>query len=135
MSFNKRYITKSTVIFELSNGRSLSRLLNADALIMDDWSSKFFKYYDNDIVYLSDRRKLIDDTKFSSNLSDTKLHENFTKLKNLSNVLENIYLDPNWVDVLITFEILGSEDIPKSSIGKYEKLRTICIDKIEKHFE
>lgn len=134
MGFNKRYISKESVIIQLSNGNSLSKLLKADALIMDDWSSKFFKEYRNDVVYRSDRQRLIEDTRFSSNHATTYKHENFTKLKNLSNILENLYLEPSWVDILLTFEILGADDVPKSASGRYEKLRTVCIDKIEKHF-
>lgn len=134
MGFNKRYISKETVIYELSNGRSPESLLKADALIMDDWSSNFFKDYKNDSIYRSDRNKLSDDTKFSSNHATTYKHDNFNKLKKLPNILENLYLDPQWVDILLTFDILGGDGVPKSAHGKYEKLRTICIDKIEKHF-
>lgn len=134
MGFNKRYISKETVISRLSNGENLSTLLKADALIMDDWSSKFFKEYKNDPMYVTNRQRLIDDNLFSSSHDTTYKHENFTKLKNLSNILENLYLDPNWVDILLTFEILGGEGVPRSAAGRYEKLRTICIDKIEKHF-
>jgi hypothetical protein len=134
MGFNKRYISKDTVMYELSNGGDVSRLLKADALIMDDWSSKFFKEYKNDAKYRSDRQRLLDDTMFLSFHSATLEHQNFNKLKNLSNILENLYLDPSWVDILLTFDILGGDDVPKSAVGKYEKLRTICIDKIEKHF-
>lgn len=134
MGFNKRYISKESVMLELSNGSSPSRLLKADALIMDDWSSKFFKEYKNNDSYRLDRQRLIEDTRFSSNHDTTYKHQNFGKLKNLSNILENLYLESNWVDILLTFEILGGEGVPKSDVGRYEKLRTICIDKIEKHF-
>jgi len=135
MGFNKRYISKDTVMLELSNGGNLSKLLNADALIMDDWSSKFFKEYKNDIKYRSDRQRILDDTCFSSNHNDTYKHDNFNKLKNISNILENLYLDPQWVDILLTFDILKIDGVDKSAVGKYEKLRTICINKIEKYFD
>jgi hypothetical protein len=135
MSFNKRYISKESVMTQLKSGSSLSKLLNADALIMDNWSSKFFKDYKNDVKYRSDRQQLLDDTRFLSFHSATLEHRNFDKLKNLSNVLENLYLNPSWVDILLTLDILGGSDVPDSASGKYEKLRTICIDKIEKHFK
>jgi hypothetical protein len=135
MSFNKRYISKESVMTQLKSGSSLSKLLNADALIMDNWSSKFFKDYKNDAKYRADRQQLLDDTRFLSFHSATLEHRNFDKLKNLSNILENLYLSPSWVDILLTLDILGGSDVPDSAIGKYEKLRTICIDKIEKHFK
>lgn len=41
MGFNKRYITKEQII----KSNNLNKLFNADALIMDNWSGKFFNYY------------------------------------------------------------------------------------------
>jgi hypothetical protein len=134
MSFNKRYVSKDSVITQLKMGSSLSKLLNTDALIMDDWSSNFFKNYKNDRKYQSDRKKILDDTVFQSYHSAILEHSNFLRLKNLPNILENLYLDPNWVDILLAFNILGGDDITLLSIGKFEELRSICINKIENHF-
>jgi len=41
MGFNKRYITKEQII----KSNNLDKLFNADALIMDNWSGKFFEYH------------------------------------------------------------------------------------------
>ncbi len=40
MGFNKRYITKSKILNNLDN---LTMLFKSDALILDEWSSKFHK--------------------------------------------------------------------------------------------
>jgi hypothetical protein len=41
MGFNKRYISKEQII----RSENLEILFNADALIFDSWSGKFFDYY------------------------------------------------------------------------------------------
>lgn len=45
MSFHKRFITKKIV--ENTKEGNLLRLLNADALVMDMWSGRFFELYKN----------------------------------------------------------------------------------------
>ena len=132
MGFNKKYITKESIINTLITGNSISNLVkNTDALILDNWSSNFFNLYKNDPSYNLNRKKLRDDTQFSSSFNSRKEHENYEKLKIIPNILVNLYIDPCWVDILLTIDILGGSDIPKSSIGKFEKLRTFCINKIE----
>lgn len=134
MSFNKRYISKESVMTQLKSGGSLSKLLNADALIMDTWSTKFFKNYINSNTYNSIRKKLIDDTRFSSNHNSTTEHENYLKLKSLPNILENLYLEPNWLEILITFDVLGSEGISDDKKGKFSELKEIAKFKIESYY-
>jgi len=43
MGFNKRIVHKENVI--KTPEEQLERLFTADALIMDEWSSKFLKYH------------------------------------------------------------------------------------------
>lgn len=43
MGFNKKWVTKEMVLN--TKEENLSRLFNADALIMDTWSSKFYELY------------------------------------------------------------------------------------------
>jgi hypothetical protein len=57
MGFNKRFITKNKILS--TNNSDLDILFSADALIMDDWSSKFLKLYEqgknkNNILTLLD---------------------------------------------------------------------------------
>lgn len=135
MGFGKRYVSKDKVINTLVEGGSLSKLIKADALIiMDNWTYKFFEDYNNDQQYIIDRDLLIDDTIYSSFHESTYTHKNFQNLKNLPNILENLYLSDQWVDVLLTFEILGSEDINDSARGKFTILKDICINKIKNYY-
>jgi len=43
MGFNKRYVTREMILN--SDDESLKRIFNADGLIMDMWSSKFYELY------------------------------------------------------------------------------------------
>jgi hypothetical protein len=57
MGFNKRFITKNKILS--TNDSDLDILFSEDALIMDDWSSKFLKLYEqgknkNNILTLLD---------------------------------------------------------------------------------
>jgi hypothetical protein len=57
MGLNKRFITKNKIFN--TNDSDLDILFSADALIMDDWSSKFLKLYEqgknkNNILTLLD---------------------------------------------------------------------------------
>lgn len=47
MGFVKRYITKETIL-NCSNHEQLNLLFKADALILDKWSSEFYKFYQVD---------------------------------------------------------------------------------------
>ena len=109
MSFNKRYITKDSILSCIKNGESLSRLTKADALIMDNWSSRFFDNYSFD--YQKMRDELNNDVMFQSSYNATYEHKNFNSLKKLSNILENLIKDPSWTEILLTTNILGGESI------------------------
>jgi hypothetical protein len=39
------------------------------------------------------------------------------------------------VDILLTLDILGSDHVEKSSQGRFDRLKAICIKKIENHFD
>jgi hypothetical protein len=53
MGFNKRYITKD-IILSCNSFEQLSRLFKADALILDMWSSYFYKIYEDSSSYKSE---------------------------------------------------------------------------------
>jgi len=132
MSFNKRYITKDSILSCIKNGESLSRLTKADALIMDNWSTRFFDNYSFD--YQKMRDELNTDVMFQSNYNATYEHKNFNSLKRLSNILENLIKDPSWTEILLTTNILGSEGITEEMHGKFPLLKDYCINKIIKHY-
>lgn len=136
MGFNKRYLDKETIMDTIKSNGSIIKLTNVDALITDYWSGKFLDNY-NFKNYQKLRDKLNDDVKFSSSHQTTYEHDNFSKInniKNLSNILENLIKDPSWTEVIITFQLLGSEDVPVSAKGRFNDLKDICIDKIINYY-
>ncbi len=135
MSFNKRYVTKEIILYTIKNGESLSRLVNADALIMDSWSSNFFDTYSFKKSYNQNRKKLESEVIFSSNLSDTYSHPSFDRLEYLSNIYENLIREDSWTEILLTFKMLGNEGITDEMVGKFYELKKLCIKKLENHFK
>lgn len=53
MGFNKRYITKDT-IKNLRNPQDIKFLIKSDALMLDEWASKFISRLSEDKFSLSD---------------------------------------------------------------------------------
>ena len=74
MGFNKRYITKETILLNISD---LDRLFKADALIMDNWSRKFSDDLNREERQL--REKIKEDQKYSSGCPDK--HPDYPQLK------------------------------------------------------
>jgi hypothetical protein len=138
MGFNKRYITKDSVLSCIKEGNDLNRLLRADALIIDNWSLRFFENYDTSNKYKEMRDELEREVIFSSNLSDTINHRNFNKLRKLSNILENLIKAPSsgpinnthsWTEVLLAASFKLGE-VPEEYRGKFEKHRQFYINAI-----
>ena len=133
MGFNKRYITKDIILDAMRNG-NVPKFTQADDLVLDNWSSMFFRDYVSHDSYQEDRKKIEDDTMFSSNHNSKIEHENYKKLKSLPNILENLIGDPSWTDILLTFEILGKDGITELMIGKFDKLKELATNKIINHY-
>lgn len=135
MGFNKRIIHRENIDNNLSNLDLIIKLTNADALIMDYWSSSFFKNLNinwKDYQFL--RQTIIDDTKFSSNLSLIKEHINFNGLSYLSNIYYNLKTNPSWVDIISAQEILKF-DIPVEKSGIFNELVNLSIENIDSKFK
>jgi hypothetical protein len=130
MGFNKRYIHKGMILDNINNISYIKNLVNADSLILDSWSKKFFDNFNFKSNYQKIRSELNEDTKLSSNLSDTKNHSNFNKLKNMSNILINLKTNPKWVDVILVQEILDVKDIDSDKRGKFDFLVQDSIERI-----
>lgn len=133
MSFNKRFISKENIINNFGNVKYISNLVNADALLMDNWSSKFFdnfnfKWED----YQKERKIIVDKYIFSSNLSDTKSDIGFDNLKSLSNILMNLETDPKWIDILLASEMI---DVEIEEPGVFNYLVNIYKESIKKLYE
>ena len=130
MGFNKRYVNKSMILDNMNNISYIKNLVNADALILDSWSKKFFDNFNFKSNYQKIRRELNEDTKLSSNLEDTKNHNNFNKLKSMSNILINLKTNPQWVDVILVQEILDIKDIDVDRRGRFDLLVQDSIERI-----
>ena len=136
MGFNKKYITKDLIISTIKSNGSLNELFNknVDALIMDSWSSKFRDNYNFNDQYNIDRKKLDDDTGFSSFHKARVEHENFAKLKNISNIYEHLITDVNWIDILLVGDIFNPLDHPSNIAGKFIGLRDFCVKRLDEYF-
>lgn len=126
MSFNKRYITKDTI---LSNIDNLDRLFNADALIMDMWSTRF--YDDLDKREKEIRKSVCERYKFSSSL-DYKSDPEFKELHSMSECLISLMTDPSWLDVILVHERLG---LVTDGSGSFADGVRKCIQRIVDHYD
>ena len=143
MGFNKRYIRKEMILDNIDNISYISKLVKADALIMDSWSVKFFDNFDFKYeTYNKLREELYDDVQFYSFHKPTLEHKNYNKLKKLSNVLINLKTNPSWSDILLTSDILKEMDMefaekqnpPQEIAGKFSKLVPYFIKVIEEYY-
>jgi hypothetical protein len=134
MGFNKRYVRKEMILDDPSNVSYIANLVNADGLIIDNWSDKFFKNFNFKWkTYNKMRIKILEENKFSSNLDINKKHIDYNKLLNLSNVLLNLKTNPSWLDIQLTDDIL-SKEVPEDISGKFDSLVDFSIKSIEEHF-
>lgn len=142
MGFNKRYIRKGMILNNPENVSYIAGLVNADALIIDDWSDKFFKNFNFKWkTYNKIREEIIDVTKFDSHPNGITSHRNYKDLFKLSNVLLNLKTNPSWIDILLTYDILKEMDvefiekIPKNITGKFDELVPYHIELIERYYD
>jgi hypothetical protein len=135
MGFNKRYIKKELILNNLNNLDYISNLVNADALMIDDWSDKFYKNFNfNFKEYNKIRNKIINDNIISSNHREMLSTDGFSKLKSLSNIYVNLKTNPNWLDIHLANSIL-EESIPDDISGKFDLLVDYFINKINLRYE
>jgi len=131
MGFHKRFITKDTILYQKSF-EDIERLLSADALIFDTWSSNFFKRFDEKYEEYQDKRNLIsEEHKFKSSWPDVSTLDGYY----LGNILINLKLNPNWIDVQLCIETFRPIDIPQSISGKFDLMCNFCIQLIENKLE
>jgi hypothetical protein len=131
MGFHKRFITKDLVLSQKSF-EDIERLLNADALIFDSWSSNFFKRFDEKYIEYQDKRNLIrEEHKFKSSWPDVSTLDGYY----LSNILINLKLNPDWIDIQLCIESFRPIDIPQTISGKFDLLCNFCIQLIENKLE
>jgi len=131
MGFNKRFINKDLILSQ-KKFENIVRLFNADALIFDNWSSNFFKRFDENYDEYQNKRNLINEEhKFKSSWPDVSTMNGYY----LSNILINLKLNPNWIDIQLCIESFRPIDIPQSISGKFDLLCNFCIQLIENKLE
>lgn len=122
MTSMKRYICKNDI---LSNINKLDRLFDADALILDMWSSKFKNNLNKDHIKI--RNKIKKDISTSSDINISTHHENFKLLNSLSESLIFLKTDPNWIDINFVNQKLN---INIQIIDNFDDIKNKCIQKI-----
>jgi len=130
MGFYKRFITKDSILSQKSF-EDIEMLLDADSLILDNWSSNFFKRFDEKYTeYQNKRNLIIDEFKYKSSPPDVSSLNGYY----ISNILINLKLDPNWTDIQLCADNLNT-DIPKDISGNFNLLCDFFIKLIENKME
>ena len=128
MGFNKKYISKNILLENTSN---IDKLLKADALVMDMWTTKFVQDLDPKERQL--RNKIKEEQKYSSGCPDK--HSDYSKLKSLSETFLSLKNDPSWLDIHFTQEKLGRFDLEIDEFGVLDKVKEKAIKEIIKYYE
>ena len=128
MGFNKRYLNKERVLSNLSN---IDKLLKADSLIMDMWSSYFIE--DLNLKQRELREVLLEDTKFDSSINYQN-HKNFYLLSSISEAIINLSTNPSWVDIHIVWVKTGFK-IEESEKGKFDLLTQKAIESAVTYYD
>lgn len=140
MGFNKRYIKKDIIINNVDNVNYISNLVNADALIVDSWSDKFFKNFNFKWkTYNEIRKEIIDDTKLDSHHNGIINHQKYKDLFSLSNTFLNLKTNPHWIDIHLSHDILTSfrytPFIEDEISGKLDLLANYYIKLIDEFYQ
>ena len=127
MGFHKRYISKETIISHITD---LDTLFKADALIMDNWSTRFTNDLNREERQL--REKIKEDQKFLSGCPDK--HPDYHKLNSLSEALVGLMTNPTWLDIHFTRTKLGLQ-FPFEDGGLFEVQKDKCIKAIIDYYD
>ena len=128
MSFHKRYINKEILLENISN---LDKLFKADALMMDDWMTKF--YQDLDPVERQLRIKMNKELTFWSGCPDK--HTDYPKLKSLAETLISLKNNPSWLDIHFTQDKLGRFKLDIDEFGVFDVLKEKSIKAIIDYYD
>jgi|APCry1669189665_1035243.scaffolds.fasta_scaffold01107_4 hypothetical protein len=128
MSFHKRYINKEILLENISN---LDKLFKADALMMDDWMTKF--YQDLDPVERQLRIKMNQEFTFWSGCPDK--HTDYPKLKSLAETLISLKNNPSWLDIHFTQDKLGRFKLDIDEFGVFDVLKEKSIKAIIDYYD
>ena len=127
MGFHKRFITKYHI---LENIDRIEEFLDADALILDSWSSNFVNDLNKEEEVL--RETIKSELKLSSGCPSS--HPKYHELDSLSETLISLNLDPTWLDVHFTKSKLNIQTALELS-GKFEEQVELCKSEIIKYYD
>lgn len=126
MGFHKRYITKDLI---LSNINDLDRLFNADAFIMDMWSTRFC----DDLRPEERKVRQEVEKKYQYNSSiNYKTDPIFNDLYSMSECLISLFNRPTWWDIFKVSDKLG---LSHDNAGDFDKLRQLAIERIIEFYD
>jgi len=139
MGFNKSHIDKHNILFHLKNKdltstireMKINQLFNADALVMDMWTSRFY----NDLrpEERKMRKDLYERYKFNSGYEFIK-DGNFINLKSFSECLLSLVNNPTWYDIIFTINNLKL-NISEDESGRFNILKDKCINALIDYFD
>jgi hypothetical protein len=127
MGFNKKYVTKKTILDNLNN---IDEVFRSDSLIMDTWASKFFGDLDKEERLIRrDMKVLYKEGSCPSTI------EGFSDLKSLSESLISLYKSPSWFDIHLVQSRLGNLRVEDQDLGKIQILKERAIEAIVDYYE
>jgi hypothetical protein len=138
MSASKSYINKEDVLRYLNNKGidSITRqikidmIFNADMLVMDTWSSKF--YHNLNPKEREIRKKLGDKYRYSSSFNFIE-DVDYQDLTSISEALLSLISDESWIDVHVILQKLRI-NVNEEEVGSYRILKEKCIEAAINHF-
>ncbi len=137
MGFNKRFVDKKDILIALNSGgyAQFSKLIKADALIMDDWASLFIEDWTIESAkYLPAREKITADTRFLSTHREMYNHVHWKDIESPSCLLLMMYTDPGWIEVLKCKELFDFHTT-KEDAGKFTRLLEKAKESVISYFD
>lgn len=132
---NKTYIDKSNVIRKDINGYRLiniNYIFKYDALIMDNWVSKFYKDIKPEERII--RKDLDRRYAFHSNLNLILEDSEYKKLESLSEALVSLINEPSWIDIMFVTKKLNIR-FERDELGVFDLQRNKCIEALVNYFD
>jgi hypothetical protein len=130
-------VNKETILIALKEEgvKGLIQVLNADALITDEWASLFIDDYSKNTKGFLKARTLIEsETKFSSTHSVIYGHKCWNDIESPACLLVMMYTDPSWTEVLKSIEMFNPI-IDKDDVGKFDRLKVKAIKSATQYFD
>jgi hypothetical protein len=132
---DKSYIDKCNVIRKDINGYrpiNIDYIFKYDALIMDNWVSKFYKGIKPEERII--KKNLDEKYAFHSNLNLIVEDYEYKKLESLSEALVSLINSPSWIDIIFVTKKLNII-YESGEFGSFDLQRNKCIDYLINYFD